>query len=375
MLMKKEYEYSMNVLSFQIQTSDIIPAFPYVAPFSSTVLDCCRIVPSFVEDSVNFLSYGGQLDFYVFVKKYLDNLMVRVPLMALLVGSVDASTQYWLQGILSEDAMDYSRFGKQITKHLVGQIIIDVVRCNQDLSNNVCKQYLNEVVERRLVDRVAYGKSCEFVVALRVFDEMSYYDITIWNELQDANVESNQLTLVVALSTCSQLGAIEMDMYSKCEDLENALYVFRSVINRYVFVWSSMIAGLAMHGRGKEALDSFKEIHEAKAKPNRVTFTNILSACSNTKLVEEGKSVISVAFHRHHHKFITADLPISIHVYLTYHFVQLLISQFLSKLNSVRLESNSSTNKISFAIRPCRDRWQARWSDLNLMEDEIGSAA
>ncbi|KAK9084257.1 hypothetical protein Scep_030728 [Stephania cephalantha] len=78
MLMKKEYEYSMNVLSFQIQTSDIVPAFPYVAPFSSTVPDCCRIVRSFIEDSVSFMSYGGQLDFYDVVKKYLDRLLSDV---------------------------------------------------------------------------------------------------------------------------------------------------------------------------------------------------------------------------------------------------------------------------------------------------------
>lgn len=78
MLMKKEYEYSMNVLSFQLQTSDIVPAFPYVSPFSSTVPDCCRIVRSFVEDSVSFMSYGGQLDFYDVVKKYLDRLLSEV---------------------------------------------------------------------------------------------------------------------------------------------------------------------------------------------------------------------------------------------------------------------------------------------------------
>ncbi|XP_012569561.1 exocyst complex component SEC15B [Cicer arietinum] len=78
MLMKKEYEYSMNVLSFQIQTSDIVPAFPYLAPFSSTVPDCCRIVRSFIEDSVSFMSYGGQLEFYDVVKKYLDKLLSEV---------------------------------------------------------------------------------------------------------------------------------------------------------------------------------------------------------------------------------------------------------------------------------------------------------
>ncbi|KAF2315029.1 hypothetical protein GH714_037620 [Hevea brasiliensis] len=78
MLMKKEYEYSMNVLSFQIQTSDIVPAFPYVAPFSSSIPDCCRIVRSFIEDSVSFMSYGGQLDFFDVVKKYLDRLLSEV---------------------------------------------------------------------------------------------------------------------------------------------------------------------------------------------------------------------------------------------------------------------------------------------------------
>ncbi|KAJ6404179.1 hypothetical protein OIU84_012377 [Salix udensis] len=78
MLMKKEYEYSMNVLSFQLQTSDIVPAFPYVAPFSTTVPDCCRIVRSFIEDSVSFMSYGGQLEFFDVVKKYLDRLLSEV---------------------------------------------------------------------------------------------------------------------------------------------------------------------------------------------------------------------------------------------------------------------------------------------------------
>ncbi|KAJ8774249.1 hypothetical protein K2173_009680 [Erythroxylum novogranatense] len=69
MLMKKEYEYSMNVLSFHLQTSDIVPAFPYVAPFSSTVPNCCRIVRSFIEDS---------LEFFDVVKKYLDRLLSEV---------------------------------------------------------------------------------------------------------------------------------------------------------------------------------------------------------------------------------------------------------------------------------------------------------
>ncbi|XP_022727997.1 exocyst complex component SEC15B-like [Durio zibethinus] len=113
MLMKKEYEYSMNVLSFQIQTSDIIPAFPYVAPFSSTVPDCCRIVRSFIEDSVSFMSYGGQLDFYDVVKKYLDRLLSEVldeallKLISLSVHGVSQAMQVAANMAVLERACDF----------------------------------------------------------------------------------------------------------------------------------------------------------------------------------------------------------------------------------------------------------------------------
>ncbi|KAL3517423.1 hypothetical protein ACH5RR_020012 [Cinchona calisaya] len=96
MYMKKEYEYSMNVLSFQLQTSNLMPAFPYVAPFSCMVPDCCRIVRSFIEDSVSFMSYGGQLEFYDVVKKYLDRLLAEVldgALLKIINTSVNGVTQ------------------------------------------------------------------------------------------------------------------------------------------------------------------------------------------------------------------------------------------------------------------------------------------
>lgn len=78
MMMRKEYEYNMNVLAFHLQSVDVMPAFPYIAPFSATVPDCCRIVRSFIEDSVSFLAYGGHIDYYDLVKRYLDKLLMTV---------------------------------------------------------------------------------------------------------------------------------------------------------------------------------------------------------------------------------------------------------------------------------------------------------
>ncbi|CAN6319658.1 unnamed protein product [Urochloa humidicola] len=78
MVIKKEYEYNMNVTAFHLEHDDVIPDFPYVAPFSSSVPEVCRIVRSFIEDSVSYLSYGGLMNIYDVVKLFLDRLLIEV---------------------------------------------------------------------------------------------------------------------------------------------------------------------------------------------------------------------------------------------------------------------------------------------------------
>ncbi|BFG16709.1 hypothetical protein CerSpe_029830 [Prunus speciosa] len=78
MVLKKDTDYESVVLSFNLQTSDITPAFPYIAPFSSTVPDACRIVRSFIKGSVDYLSHGAHTNFYDVVRKYLDKLLIDV---------------------------------------------------------------------------------------------------------------------------------------------------------------------------------------------------------------------------------------------------------------------------------------------------------
>ncbi|KAB5519283.1 hypothetical protein DKX38_023602 [Salix brachista] len=78
MVIKKDTDYENNVLTFHLQTSDIMPAFPYIAPFSSMVPDTCRIVRSFIKGSVDYLSYGVHTNFYDVVTKYLDKLLIDV---------------------------------------------------------------------------------------------------------------------------------------------------------------------------------------------------------------------------------------------------------------------------------------------------------
>lgn len=87
---KKESDYENVVLSFHLQTSDIMPAFPYVAPFSSMVPDVCRIVRSFIKGSVDYLSHGIGMHMNVFdvVRKYLDKFLIDV-LNAVLLNTIN----------------------------------------------------------------------------------------------------------------------------------------------------------------------------------------------------------------------------------------------------------------------------------------------
>lgn len=78
MVLKKESDYHANVLSFQLQTTEIMPAFPFVAPFSSMVPETCHVVTSFIKDFVNYLSSGGDKNLFDAVRKYLDTLLIDV---------------------------------------------------------------------------------------------------------------------------------------------------------------------------------------------------------------------------------------------------------------------------------------------------------
>ncbi|CAN6311159.1 unnamed protein product [Urochloa humidicola] len=77
MVIKKENEYDMNVAALQLGPIDV-PDLPYAAPFSCSVPSTCRIVRSFIEDLVRYLSYGSSMNFYDVVKSYLDKFLIDI---------------------------------------------------------------------------------------------------------------------------------------------------------------------------------------------------------------------------------------------------------------------------------------------------------
>ncbi|XP_058092632.1 pentatricopeptide repeat-containing protein At4g18840-like [Magnolia sinica] len=147
-----------------------------------------------------------------------------------------------------------------------------------------------------------YMKDCRFKEVLELFREM-----------QVGKLKPNNFTMVSSLSACSNLGALEqgewirayiesnrigldailgtalMDMYAKCGKIERALSVFKSMEERDVGAWNSIISSLGIHGFGKKAMVLFSEMMESEIVPVELTFVSILSACRHSGLVEEGR--------------------------------------------------------------------------------------
>ncbi|OVA20853.1 Pentatricopeptide repeat [Macleaya cordata] len=186
-----------------------------------------------------------------------------------------------------------------------------------------------------------YAKNGDLISARKMFDEMPVRTSATWNAmitgycsqgktltsnahqalmlfrkmlLESCSVKPTDVTLVGVLSACSRLGILAtgisvhgfihktiyvpeddifistglVDMYSKCGCIRSAESVFKRMKEKNVLTWTSMVAGLALHGQGKEALEMLSSMETDNVKPNAVTFTNLLFGCCHSGLVEEG---------------------------------------------------------------------------------------
>ncbi|KZV23803.1 pentatricopeptide repeat-containing protein-like [Dorcoceras hygrometricum] len=186
----------------------------------------------------------------------------------------------------------------------------------------------------------AQAKCGELDNALKLFYEMSSKDIASWNALISGMAQGNrplealelfkemgvgcgmmpnEVTVLGALSACSQLGAVSegdgvyeyirnnrleenvivcnavIDMYAKCGLVDKAYSVFEGMkCSRSVITWNTMIMGFAMDGDGVRAIQLFNCMDRGRMGgpiPDDVTYLACLCACNHAGLVEEGLRV------------------------------------------------------------------------------------
>ncbi|KAL6523725.1 hypothetical protein OROGR_017328 [Orobanche gracilis] len=177
-----------------------------------------------------------------------------------------------------------------------------------------------------------YARCGLIVEAQKGFDYLHDADIVLWTsmiggyvqngdnesafnlycKMQTEGVFPNELTMASVLKACSSLSALEQGkqvhahvvkngfslevpigsslstMYAKCGSHEDGYAVFNRMPARDVVSWNAMISGLSQNGLGLEAINLFEQMQVEGARPDDVTYVNILSACSHMGLVDKG---------------------------------------------------------------------------------------
>lgn len=93
--------------------------------------------------------------------------------------------------------------------------------------------------------------------------------------------------LVLDVSVASSL----FTMYSKCDNLDDAYEVFKQMPEKDTVSWTSMIAGFAEHGNADQAFCLFKKMIFEKIRPDYMTLSAILIACSVLRSLHKGKEI------------------------------------------------------------------------------------
>lgn len=137
--------------------------------------------------------------------------------------------------------------------------------------------------------------------------------LDLFNQFKETGIEPDEKFILAIISTCSQLGVLDtakgiiseyvqdihlssmqlvtslIDMHAKCGSVDEALQLFNKASTKDLVCYSTMIAALANHGRGRDAINLFYDMLQSDIKPDGVVFIGVLSACTHGGLINEGK--------------------------------------------------------------------------------------
>ncbi|XP_057525667.1 putative pentatricopeptide repeat-containing protein At3g49142 [Amaranthus tricolor] len=181
------------------------------------------------------------------------------------------------------------------------------------------KNMFHKMVKKRLV-------SWNVMIAVYVNNSMAAEAIDIYSRLEASGIDPDAVTFTSILPACGDLSAISLgrkihklaekkwlfpnlpvenaliDMYAKCGCLREAREVFDSMRIRDIVSWTSMLSAYGVSGKGHEAVALFSRMKESGLVPDSVAFVAVMSACSHSGMLEEGK---------HYYKLMTDKYKIT----------------------------------------------------------------
>ncbi|XP_077222906.1 uncharacterized protein LOC143856539 [Tasmannia lanceolata] len=120
-------------------------------------------------------------------------------------------------------------------------------------------------------------------------NETTFTTILTACEILKEVTQVHSLVILFGFDTNTLLANALVTMYSRGGDVGSAQLAFEKLVARDIVSWTAMILAYSNHGCGHHALGLFARMIRVGAKPDRITFVGVLSACSHAGLVEKGK--------------------------------------------------------------------------------------
>ncbi|KAK8914207.1 Pentatricopeptide repeat-containing protein [Platanthera zijinensis] len=170
---------------------------------------------------------------------------------------------------------------------------------------------------RDVFDRVLQKDDGTWSSMVKVYEQNAFQleALEVFCSMQLANVRPNYPSIISVLAVCAGLAIIGhgkqvhakmirthfdtdvfavsalITVYVKCGELAKAKMIFDAFEGKDVGLWNSMITGYAQHGMGEEALKIFNEMCSVPLLPDDISYIGVLSACSYSGMVQEGREI------------------------------------------------------------------------------------
>ncbi|CAI0441448.1 unnamed protein product [Linum tenue] len=171
----------------------------------------------------------------------------------------------------------------------------------------------------RFFNEMALKDAVTYAAIISGYVQNGYAEEALWmfHKLKLSGLVPDVSTMTGILPACSHLAALQhgycshayaivhgftchtivcnalIDMYAKCGKIHTARKVFDTMHKKDVISWNAMIDAYGIHGLGKDAVSLFQKMQQVgeEIEPDDVTFICLLSACSHSGLVAEGKQL------------------------------------------------------------------------------------
>ncbi|XP_031504595.1 pentatricopeptide repeat-containing protein At2g33680 isoform X2 [Nymphaea colorata] len=139
--------------------------------------------------------------------------------------------------------------------------------------------------------------------------------LKLFSKMHFSGIKPSEFTLVGVLNACSNMAALEhgkqihdymlklgfasqvyvrsalIDMYAKCGSVNDARKEFDQLKEPDIVLWTSMISGYVQNAEGEEALNLYGRMEAENIRPNELTLSSVIKACSLLAALEQGKQM------------------------------------------------------------------------------------